>query len=132
MPVLNFNENKVERTTSEKIKHVIKTGFNWTTEKIKNTVEYVKENPQGAATILGIAATVTGGTTKLIRVINRRHALRQEKFHREREIYDHSSGQYLVVKRKLTKADVDRMNELRRKKGYKVSEALSELNLLKR
>ena len=132
MPVINLNEMKVERTIPEKIKHTAKNCYNWACDKVRNTVEYVKENPQGAAAIAGIVMTVTGGATKLVRSVNRHQAIRQEKFHREREIYDHSSNQYLVTKRKLRKDDIDRMNKLRREKGLKVSEALSELDLLKR
>ena len=132
MPVINFKENKIERTFWEEVKFRVKKGYDWSVEKVGNTIEYVKENPQGAATIAGIIATVTGGATKLVRTVNRHKAIRQEQWHHDREIYDHSSNQYLTTRRKLTKVDIDKMNKLRREKGLKVSEALSELNLLKK
>lgn len=132
MPVLNLKDRKVERSFTEKIRYGIRTAYDWTSEKVRNTVEYVKEDPQRAIAILAGVTAAAGGARKLVSSANRHRALRQEKFHREREVYDPSSKVYLVTKRKLRKDDVDRINRLRREKGYKMSEALSELNLLKR
>ena len=131
MPVIDMKTGKIERNFRENIGFKANQAKDWTIERVRNTVEYIKENPQGAVTIIGLIATVTGGATKLVRTVNRHQAIRQEKWHHDREIYDRSSNQYLTTKRKLTKTDIDRMNKLRREKGLKVSEALSQLNLLK-
>lgn len=132
MPVLNLKDGKIERTFLESVKFHAIRAKDWTVEKVRNTVEYVKENPQGAATIVGLGATIIGGTTKLVKSVNRHQAIRQEKWHHDREIYDHSSNMYLTTKRKLTRDDIDRMNRLKREKGLKTSEALMQLNLLKK
>lgn len=132
MAVLDFNKNTIERTPVEKVRYAVKTGFNWTAEKVKNAVEYVKEKPQEAATIVGMVLAASGGVTKVAKVINRHVALRQEKYHREREVYDHSTGMYLQTRRKLRKDDIDRINRIMRETGKKKSEVMSELNLLKR
>ena len=132
MPIIDLKTGKVERNFLENAKFRANQAKDWVVEKVQNTVEYVKENPQGAATIIGIGMTVVGGTTKIVKAVNRHQAIKQEKWHREREIYDHSAKVYLTTKRPLRKDDIDRMNKLRREKGLKVSEALSELNLLKK
>ena len=131
MPIMDLKTGKIERTQVENVKFYLSQVKDWAVTTVRDTVEYVKENPQKAVTIVGLIGTVTGGAAKLVRSVNRHQAIRQEKWHRDREIYDHSSKQYLTTKRKLTKTDIDRMNKLRREEGLKVSEALSRLNLLK-
>ena len=131
MPIIDLKTGKIERNQLENVQFRLNQAKNWTVEKVRNTVEYVKEDPKRAVEIVGLIGVVTGGATKFVKSVNRHQAIRQEKWHREREIYDHSSNQYLTTKRKLTKADIDRMNKLRREEGLKVSEALSRLNLLK-
>jgi len=113
-------------------KEAIKTGGKWAIEKTKNAIEYAKDNPQGAAAIVGLTMTITGGANKLLRTINRHQKLKQQQYHRDREIYDHSLNMFLTTKRKLTKKDIDKINEIMRKTGKRKSEVLSELNLLKR
>lgn len=132
MPVIDLKTGKVDRNFLENVKFKLVQAKDWTVEKARNAVEYVKNNPEGAMKILGGVTVVAGSVTKVAKSVNRHQALRQEKFHCEREVYDHSNGIYLQLKRKLTKADIDRMNRLKREKGYNVSEALSEMGMLKR
>ena len=126
MPKIDFKD------LTYKTKEKIKQGTKWTLEKVKSTIKYVKENPQEAAAIAGAAVTITGGVSRVIRSVNRHRTIRQEKHHREREIYDRWLNMYLTTKRKLTKRDVDRINSIMRETGKRKSEVLSELNLLKR
>ena len=99
MPVIDLTKIKTEKHWTNRVKDGAKKAANWTKDRIVNTVEYVKENPQGAATIVGTVLAVSGGLTKCIKAVNRHKAIRQEKWHREREVYDHSTGMYLQTKR---------------------------------
>ena len=128
MPVIDLNKIKTENHWTNRVKRFGKAAL----EKGKDLVDYVKEDPKRAIEIAGLVTAVTGGASKVVRTVNRNKELRQEKFHREREVYDRSLGMYVVTKRKLTKADLDKVNEIRRKTGKRTTEVLSDLNLLKK
>lgn len=98
--------------------------------KVKETVEWVKENPQAAAILAGGVTAVAGVAKKGIRAIDKHASLRQEKSNKERYVYDHSLNMYLKTKRPLNRKDVERINA-QRKTGKKLSEILEELDLLK-
>lgn len=128
MPVIDLNDIRTEKDWRNRIKVFSKKTF----QKAQDAVKYVKDNPKEAMTQLGVIAAVLGGTTKVIKSVNRHNRLRQEKYHREREVYDRSLNMYVTTRRKLTKKDLDRINEIKRKTGKRTSEVLSDLNLLKR
>lgn len=113
-------------------KNKAKDAGKWTLGMVRNTIDYAKNNPKDALAFVTLGTTAIGGVNKIFRSINRHRTLRQEKYHREREVYDRSLNMYLVTKRKLKKSDLDRINAYMRKTGKKKSEALSDLNLLKR
>lgn len=131
MPVIDMKTGKIERTFIENVKFGVVRAKDWTVEKVRNTIDYVKEDPRKAMEAIGVVTLITGGLTKGVRAINKGRAIREERHHRDLEIYDHSNGQYLELKRKLKKEDIDRLNNLKRK-GLRTSEALSRMNLLKK
>ena len=131
MPVLDLNKIHTEKEWKNRAKNGFKKGAFWIKNKVDNTIEYVKSNPQGAATIVATVTAIIGGGSKLMKSVNKHRELRQEKWHREREVYDHSTGMYLQTKRKLTKNDIVRINNLMRSTGKKKSEVMHDLNLLK-
>lgn len=132
MPVIDMKTGKIKRTFVENVKFKVVQAKDWTVEKVRNTVNYVKEDPKRAMEAIGVITLVSGGLTKGVRAINRGRAIREERHHRDLEIYDHSNGQYLELRRKLRKEDIDRLNYLKREKGLRTSEALSRMNLLKK
>lgn len=132
MPVIDLNKIKTENHWTNKAKDKLKEVGRKTLEKSKEAVEFAKENPQAAALIVGAVTAVTGSVKKIARTVDNHAQRRHEQYHRDREIYDHSLNMYLTTKRKLTKKDVDRINEMMRKTGKKKSEVLSELGLLKK
>lgn len=97
-------------------------------EKASSSIEWVKENPKEAVGIFAAAGAIVGGIGK---TINKQVTVRQERYTKERFIYDHSLNAYLETKRKLTNNDIVRINEERRRTGKKLSEVLAEMKLLK-
>lgn len=128
MPVIDLNQVRTEKHWTNRVKDFGKKAC----KKAKETVEYVKNNPEQAMARAGAIAAILGGTTKVVQSVNRHIALKQEKHHREREVYDRSLNMYLETRRKLTKKDFDKINEIKRKTGKRTSEVLSDLGLLKR
>lgn len=115
---------KDKNTIGDKVKYYWYQGK----QKAINLVKWVKNNPQEAALLGSAIAGVTSIGKKLIRGIN----LRQERFNKERFVYDRSANCYLFTKRKLNNKDVANINRLRRENpGMKMSEALERLRLLK-
>lgn len=131
MPVIDLNKIRTENHWTNRLKDKAKEIGKKVVKKTGEAVEFVKENPQAAALMLGAVTTVAGGVKKISRVIDNHAQRRHEQYHRDREIYDHSLNMYLTTKKKLSKKDVDRINEMMRKTGKKKSEVLSDLGLLK-
>lgn len=128
MPVIDLDKIRTENHWTNKVKDFGRK----VVSKGKDIYEYVKNDPQSAMKAAGVFVALTGGATKVIKTVNRHKTLRQEKFHREREVYDRSLNMYLTTKRKLTKADFDKINKIKRRTGKRTSEVLSDLNLLKK
>ena len=126
MPIIDLNKIKTEndKTIGDKFKDV------WAGVKSKanDGIEWVKKNPKEATGIFAAGAAIIGGLGK---TINKQITARQERYTKERFIYDHSLNAYLETKRKLTNNDIVKINEERRRTGKKLSEVLAEMNLLK-
>ena len=126
MPVIDLNKIKTEKDKNfgDKLKDICKDAK----EKAGKGIEWIKENPREAVGIFGAAAAIFGAGAK---AINKNVTARQERYNKERFIYDHSLNAYLETNRKLTNNDIVRINEERRKTGKKLSEVLAEMHLLK-
>ena len=132
MPVIDLNKIKTEKHWTNQVKDKAKKAISWTVEKVTHTVEYVKANPKETAAILASALAVVKGASKGMHAVNRHRELKQEKWHREREVYDHSTGMYLQTNRKLKAADIEQINRIMRQTGKKKSEVMADLNLLRK
>jgi len=101
-------------------------------KKVMDGVKWVVDNPQEAA-VLGTLATGAGAVLKRIaKSVDRNVTARREKYNKERYVYDHSANRWLKTSKVLTKKDVERIEELRRKNpGMKMTEAMAKLKLLK-
>lgn len=131
MPVIDLNKIRTEKHWANRFKDGIKKGGYFVKTKVQEGVQFVKENPEATAAILTTGTAAVEGTRRLIIGVERQINKRRERHDRDRRTYDHSLDIWLETKRKMTKKDIDRMNELMRR-GYKKSEALSMLKLLKR
>lgn len=96
---------------------------------IKGLLKWAGENPQNAAAIIFALAAGGKGAEKIFRSISRVITTKQEQYNKDRYVYDHSLGIYLKTKRKLTKADLELIDRLRRR-GFSKSQAMLKLNLL--
>ena len=130
MPVIDLNKIKTENHWTNRVKDGFRKFKRTVTDKTKEGIEFIKENPK---TVMAIAATGTallGTVHKFVKGTQKSVNLRLEKYNKERYIYDHSLNMYLKTKRPLRKADYDKITTMR-KNGMKLNEALSKLDLLK-
>ena len=93
-----------------------------------NAVKWTTDNPEKLAAIAGGAAVIN----KLVRGIHRNVTVRHEIYDRRHRVYDHSMNAYIHLKRPLKARDIERINEERRRTGKRVSEILTEMDLVKR
>lgn len=130
MPVIDLKKIKTENHWTNRLKDKVKTIGRKMADKAKDTVDFVKDNPETTATLLAAGGAVIGVLGKITKSVTRHANLRQERYNKERYTYDHSTNMYLKYKRPLTKKDLTNIEELR-KKGYSKTQALLKLNLLK-
>ncbi len=127
MPVLDLKTMKVEgRGFKEKVK---KIGRDVKTKSVE-IGRWCMDHPQETIGILTGVGVVVGGVAKVTKGAIQHHAIRMERFNKERYIYDHSLHAYLKLKRPLKSNDVTKINAIRRKTGEKLSEVLARMNLL--
>lgn len=130
MPVIDLKKIRTENHWTNRVKNGVKKVTRTVVDKTKEGIEFVKENPQTAATLIAAGGALLGGAHKITKGIQRHVNLKQEKYNKERYIYDHSLNMYLKTKRPLKKSDYDKITTMR-KNGMKLNEALSKLDLLK-
>lgn len=129
MPVIDLEKMKMKQMT---FRGKVIDFSQRAKQKVKNGVEWCKENPREAVTLLGGAAAVLTGANKVVRGVNRHLTARKERYTKERFVYDRSLNLYVKTKRKLTAKDLDHINTVRRQTGKKVSEVLSDMNLIQK
>lgn len=126
--ILDFNTMEAIPDEKEEKKENI---FEKAKEKLSNGIQWVKEHPTEFGAILTGGAALMTGANKIVKGVNRTVTARQERYNKERFIYDHSLNAYLETNRKLTNNDIVRINAERRRTGKKLSEVLAEMHLLK-
>ena len=121
MPILEINKMKVQ-TKWQEIKDKA-----W--QKTKAAVRWIEENPEAVGFILTAGTIAAGGIKKVCSTIGRQNALRQERYNKERYIYDRSLGMYLHTRRPLTNRDFERIS-VRRKNGERLADILYSMGIL--
>lgn len=116
----------------EKAKIRAKNAVRDISEKVKDGIQWVIENPEKAATLASIAAVATGGTTKLIKTVNRNVTQKAIEREKRTRIYDRSMNAYIYTKRPLTSEQINFINNERRRTGKRTSEILYEMGLLRK
>lgn len=96
--------------------------------KGQEAVRWALDNPEKFAALCGGLAV----GNKLVRSIHRNVTLRHEIYDKKHRIYDHSMNAYVYTKRPLKARDIERINQERRRSGKRVSEILSDMDLLRR
>ena len=117
---VNLNKFKREAKIRE-IKQAV-------TDKTKATIEWCTENKEG----LAIAGVVIAGAGKIFGQAVKHHDLKVEQKLKDLKTYDHSTGAYVELKRKLRAGDIEQIQNLRSKTGCSYTDALMKLNLVRR
>jgi hypothetical protein len=91
--------------------------------KIKNGVEWVKENPVAASVIAGSIATTSVKVASIVRI-------NDERIRRERDFYDPRTGKHTMAKRKPRGSELDEI-EWRYSIGESYNSILRDMNLRK-
>ena len=117
--------------TKEKLKQEIelrKLKAKYKCQEVKNKLIMTWENNK--AEIIILAPLVIGGVKAVARTANHAIDAKREQVHRDRHIYDHSSGQYFETKRKLTSAERLEL-ERRLAAGERKGQILRSMGLLR-
>lgn len=121
MPILEIDKMKVQ-TKWQQFKDKA-----W--QKTQAAVRWVENNPEAVGFILTAGTIAAGGIKKICNTIGRQSALRQERYNKERYIYDRSLGMYLHTRRPLTNRDFERIS-IRRRNGERLSDILYTMGIL--
>lgn len=121
----NKNEEKVELVDfkREAAKRKLKAGVETTKIKLMQGVKWVSDHPAEAA------AGVTG-LGLFVKSVTKTSANHAEQRRREREFFEHSSGKWCEIKRKLTPREQVEA-EARHKAGETWTQIFSDMCLLK-
>lgn len=121
----NKNEEKVELVDFKKeaAKRKLKAGVETVKIKVMQGVKWVSDHPAEAAA----GATGLGLFVKSLTKTSANHA---EQRRREREFFEHSSGKWCEIKRKLTPREQVEA-EARHKAGETWTQIFSDMRLLK-
>lgn len=112
-------------------------GTNWKQkwENLKNdakrkyyqTVDWCKDNKE-ASIVLG--TVLVKGTVEMIKITSRSGRIREEQRLKDRYIYDHSSGHYYELRRKLRSSEWVEI-DLRKRNGESLGAILRDMRVLK-
>lgn len=121
----NRNEEKVELIDFKKeaMKRKLKAGVETAKIKVMQGVKWVSDHPAEAA------AGVTG-IGLFVKQLTKTSANHAEQRRREREFFEHSSGKWCEIKRKLTPREQVEA-EARHKAGETWTQIFSDMRLLK-
>lgn len=122
MDIVTLEDFKKERKKRERREKIHKA--------VGDTIIFADEHKEGLSVI---AALVFGGF-KIVKSISKHHMtnkkLKEERKHRDLEIYDHSTKQYLKLKRPMTTEEVLEYTS-RHKQGEPQAFILYNMGLLK-
>lgn len=96
-------------------------------QKVEETKKFVVENKELVVTI--VVTGITGIAT-IVKKTSKMMQLRHETNHRDKHIYDHSTGTYWELKKKISNSQREQL-EQRKMNGEKTGQILRSMNLLK-
>lgn len=91
-------------------------------------VKWMVDNPEKMTAFVGGAAVLN----RLCRSVHRNITVNRDIYDRKHRIYDRSTNAYIYLKRPLKARDIEHLNAERRRTGKRVSEILTEMNLVRR
>lgn len=93
-----------------------------------DAVRWAVDNPDKFAALCGGLAI----GNKLVRSFHRNITVRHEIYDKKHRVYDQSTKAYVYIKRPLKARDIEYINQERRRTGKRVSEILTDMNLVRR
>lgn len=100
-----------------------------TSRKVGKVVcEWAEENPQAASAI--VVGTVLG-CVKIGKTMAKDHAAKSDQYWKDTHIYDHSTGRYVELRRKLKSNEYAKVIDRKERTGKSISVVLGEMGLLK-
>lgn len=98
--------------------------------KIHKGQKWIKDNPSEAMRQLALAAAIGSAIAGIAGAGAKAYKAHSEQVKRDYQIYDHSTGMYLNLNRKMSNNDHVRLQQLRNE-GMSQTEALLKMGLLK-
>jgi len=102
--------------------------FLW--DKIDKLVDLADENKEKVLTAAAIIFAGGKCVEKISRNYSRSKRVKEDRFHREREIYDRTTGMYIQLRRPMTSSEQYEYS-VRLRKGEQPIHILGDLGLLK-
>lgn len=96
-------------------------------EKTNNVLEWCGQHKEE---IVIFVPVVTSGVFKIVKMHSRKTALEDERYLKERYVYDRSAGHYYETRRKIKSSEWAIIDD-RRKNGESLGEILQSMRLLK-
>lgn len=130
MPYIDLKKVRTENHWTNRLKDGLRDFGRASVCKVKECVDFVKENPEAASIIAGFGAAAIGGVKTIVKVTSRHHRIRVENYNKDHYIYDPSMHMKLKTKRKIN--DNDRKYIAKeRQKGKTYHEIIHNMDILK-
>lgn len=113
---------------NQKVKVWLWSVDNWLYQK-EEMAKWLWNNHKQEILVFGPGAIAL--IEKLIREINRGRRVKEDKYHREKTVYNRSCGSYIELRRKLTGKEKLEL-ERRKKNGESVVQILSDMGVIRK
>lgn len=126
---MNYTDFKLRMlNTKDRVVFKVKETGRKVVNRTGTAVKWMVDNPEKMAGIIG-GATILN---RLAHTVHRDVTVRRELYDKKHRIYDHSTNAYVYLKRPLKARDIEYLNAERRRTGKRVSEILTDMNLVRR
>lgn len=107
----------------------LKWNVQQTSRKAKDAAcRWCAENPQAVTTIVVGSAI---GCVKIGKTLAKNQTIKREQNWKDTHIYDHSTGRYVELRRKLKGSEYAKVLDRKERTGKSISVVLAEMGLLK-
>lgn len=130
MPYIDLKKIRTENHWTNRLKDRFRDFGRKSVRKLKECVDFVKENPEAASIIAGFGAAAIGGLKSITRTAGRHYRVRKESYDRNHYIYDPSMHMKLKTKRKISNEDRKHIFK-ERQKGKTYHDIYRDMDILR-